>query len=96
MINQLQGMSGILETNFSQLYSMINEIKDGINKILEEQQVKNTWLLEQLAAKNKELTEAKVELAEKKNSVLNLTQQLQSLKISQPSEKEKGNIINQI
>ncbi len=39
---------------------MINEIKDGINKILEEQQVKNTWLLEQLAAKNKELTEAKV------------------------------------
>jgi flagellar basal body-associated protein FliL len=44
MIDQLQGMSGILETNFSQLYTMINEIKDGINKILEEQQVKNTWL----------------------------------------------------
>ena len=37
MINQLQGMSGILETNFSQLYTMMNEIKDGISKILEEQ-----------------------------------------------------------
>jgi hypothetical protein len=31
---------------------MINEIKEGINKILEEQQTKNTWLTEQLAAKN--------------------------------------------
>ncbi len=52
MINQLQGMSGILEQNFSELFTMINEIKDGINKILEEQQTKNTWLTEQLAAKN--------------------------------------------
>ncbi len=84
MINQLQGMSGILETNFSQLYTMINEIKDGINKILEEQQVKNSWLLEQLSAKNKELIEAKEELAEKTDLVVNLTQQLKSMNICQP------------
>ena len=43
MFNQLQGMSGILETNFSQLYTMIEEIKEDINKELEEQKIKNTW-----------------------------------------------------
>jgi hypothetical protein len=75
---------------------MMNEIKEGINKILEEQQVKNTWLLEQLAAKNKELTEAKLLLAEKSNSVVNLTQQLKSVKISEASEKDKEKSINQI
>ncbi len=74
----------------------MNEIKEGINKILEEQQVKNTWLLEQLAAKNKELTEAKLLLAEKSNSVVNLTQQLKSVKISEASEKDKEKSINQI
>jgi hypothetical protein len=75
---------------------MMNEIKEGINKILEEQQVKNTWLLEQLAAKNKELTEAKVLLEQKSNSVVNLTQQLKSVKISEASEKDKERSINQI
>jgi hypothetical protein len=31
---------------------MINKINNGIEKILEEQQIKSTWLQEQLAAKN--------------------------------------------
>jgi hypothetical protein len=43
MFNQFQGMSGILETNFSQLFTMISEIKEDIKKVLEEQKVKDTW-----------------------------------------------------
>jgi hypothetical protein len=36
MFNQLQGMSGILETNFSQLFSMVNEIREEIVTMKEE------------------------------------------------------------
>jgi hypothetical protein len=51
MISQLQGMSGILEQTFSEIYTMINNINNGIEYILEVQPQ------EQLAAKNYEFRE---------------------------------------